>query len=126
MKAHLLRLTPRLGMAALLIAAFIPLLHAKHDYERARQLISQTDSDLRAVAQRDAISDKEKDRYEAALKRLSDLDQDLARGKFDDHKLNEVIEHIEDVLKDNAVSPGARDALREDLRALRELKKDWD
>jgi hypothetical protein len=122
MKAHLLRFS----MAALLVAAFIPLLHAKHDYERARQLISQTDSDLRAVAQRDAISEKEKDRYDDALKRLSDLDQDLARGKFDDHKLNEVIEHIEDVLKDNAVSPGARDALREDLRALRELKKDWD
>jgi uncharacterized membrane protein YccC len=122
MKLHLLRLS----MAALMVAAFIPLLHAKHDYERARQLVSQTDNDLRAVAQRDAISGKEKDRYDAALKRLSDLDQDLARGKFDEHKLNEVIEHIDDVLKDNAVSPGARDALREDLRALRELKKDWD
>ena len=71
------------------------------------------------------MSGKERERYDNALHHLSDFDQSLAHSRFDKGKLDTAIEDINNVCKNNTLTPGERDVLLSDLRQLRDLRADW-
>ncbi|HLJ13244.1 MAG TPA: hypothetical protein VKV15_02025 [Bryobacteraceae bacterium] len=119
------------GLAAvgLLLASIAPLAVAQrdygHDYGRARGIVAQTHGDLRRVSRRETISPKERERYDNALRHLSEFDQGLANGKFDKGKLDQTIDDINNVCKNNTLGPRDRDVLLGDLQSLRDLRASW-
>lgn len=115
----------KLFLAAVLVVCLVPLLNAQRDFARARQLVSQATDDLRKIRHLDSLSAKERERYDNALKHLSEFDQDLSKSKYEKGKLDEAIDDIDNVCKNNALGPEERDALQADLRALRSLRSDW-
>jgi hypothetical protein len=119
------RILSLLPAALLLVSLMIPPVFAQGDYhDRARSLVSQTDKDLRKIS-RSAIEAKDRERYEEALRRLSEFDKEMARGKYEKDKLDEAIERVDKITKENTLSPDARDTLLNDLRDLRELRSAW-
>lgn len=115
----------RLFLAAVLVVCVVPLLNAQRDFGHARQLVSQATDDLRKIRHLDSLSGKERERYDSALKRLSEFDQGLSKSRYDSGKLGDAIEDIDNVCKNNALNPEDRDALQADMRALRDLRNDW-
>jgi hypothetical protein len=115
----------RLFLAAVLVVCVVPLLNAQRDFTHARQLVSQATDDLRKIRHLDSLSGKERERYDAALKHLSEFDQDLSKSKYDGGKLGDAIDDINNVCKNNAIAPEDRDVLQADMRALRDLRSDW-
>jgi len=114
----------RFLLAGALLLVSTSAIQAQRDYGGARQLVGQTDRDLRSVS-RDALSVKERDRYDSALRHLSEFDKELARGKYDKGKLSGAIDDLNDAFKNNTLDPQQRDRLRSDLEGLRELRDRW-
>jgi hypothetical protein len=73
----------------------------------------------------DRFSAKDRERYDNALRHLSEFDSSLSRGKYDQGKLDTAIDDVNNICKNNILSPPDRDMLQEDLRALRELRAGW-
>jgi hypothetical protein len=69
------------------------------------------------------VTTKERERYDNAMKHLSEFDRDLSRNKFDKGKLDEAIEDVKNVVEHNTLEPGLRDALSQDLSDLRALRE---
>jgi hypothetical protein len=65
------------------------------------------------------------DQYRLArtLQELDELQDKLARHYYDERELNDVIESLDRVLRDNRLSWGNRDALTEDLNRMREFRE---
>ncbi len=65
------------------------------------------------------------DRYrlERAKQELSELQGRMARGRFDDRQLDDVIRALDRVGDDNRLAPRDRDILKDDLRRLRDLRE---
>lgn len=116
---------PRLVLVGVLLVGLAPVTYAQRDYGRARGLVAQADADLRKVSNRERFSEKERERYDNALRHLSEFDQDLSRSKYHEDKLDQAIEDLNNTCKNNTLSPGERDILQADLRSLRELPVDW-
>ncbi len=87
-----------------------------------RSVIGQTQSDLRRSSHLARGRGKEKDRIQNALRHLSDFDRRMSRGRFDKGILDTAIEDVNNVVKNNTLSPGDRDALSGDLQALRDMR----
>ena len=92
------------------------------DFTHARDLVGKVQNDLERAAEFTRSKEKESDRYRNVQKRLSDFDRDLSRGKFDKGKLDEAIEDLKSVTKNNTLEAHDRDSLMADLEALRELR----
>jgi hypothetical protein len=118
------RVSHRFSLAGLLLLALTPAIQAQRDFDGARQLIGRTDHDLRAVSP-DALSEKERERYDNALRDLSEFDKDLSHGKYDKGKLNDAIDDVNNVCKNNTLPPEQRDVLQSDLEGLRALRDRW-
>lgn len=115
-----------LTVLGLFLAASIPSASAqRHDFSHARDLVAQTHRDLRGIRHHESYSGKERERYDNALKHLSDFDRQLARGKFDKDKLDTAIDDLNNVCKNNTLGPQERDALLGDLQSLRALRAEW-
>ena len=112
-------------MLGIFLAACIPFATAQRDLSRARSLVAQTHRDLRAISNRETYSGKERERYDNALKHISEFDRELAKGKYSKDKLDTAIDDINNVCKNNTLGPHERDALLEDLKSLRDLRADW-
>jgi len=108
----------------LLLAGLAPFTLAQRNYERARHLVGRTDGDLRRISHR-AANPKEQERYDNALRHLSQFDQSLAQGGYDKGKLDASIDDINNICKNNTLSPRERDVLLGDLGALRNLRAEW-
>jgi len=123
MKHHaLLKLLP----VGLLIFGLASSAFAQGDYhDRARSIVARTDNDLRMISTLPNVSPKERELYDKALHHFSDFDKEMARGKYDKGKLDEAIEHLDKIVKENTLSPDDRDRLMSDLRDLRELRSAW-
>lgn len=69
-----------------------------------------------------------RDRYRIARteRELNELQADLAAGRYEEPKLDEVIGALHRVVSDNHLSPRDRDVLHEDLRRLREYREHHD
>ena len=113
------------ALAGALVLGLVSTALAQSDVDRGRQLVEQTDRDLHKVEHVDRFSAKDRERYDNALRHLSEFDSALSRGKYDQGKLDTAIDDINNICKNNTLSPPDRDVLQEDLRALRELRAGW-
>jgi hypothetical protein len=98
-------------------------------FNDARALVSRTQEDLRRAdgllqpsRRHKERYDKEKERFDNALRHLSEFDRELTRRRFDKGKLDAAIDDVKNVVEHNTLSPESRDALMADLRSLRELR----
>ncbi len=91
-------------------------------YGRARGLVGRVMRDLERAERMAPVAGKQKERYENAQRHLSQFDESLSRGDFDKDKLDEAIEDVHNVVKNNVLSPRSRDQLRDDLDALRSMR----
>jgi hypothetical protein len=114
-----------LALGGLALFAMASSAWAQLDFDRGRGLVDRTDHDLRKVEHLDRFSAKDHERYDNALRHLSEFDSGLSRGKYDHGKLDAAIDDLNNVCKNNILSPGDRDMLQADLRDLRDLRAGW-
>jgi hypothetical protein len=92
------------------------------EYGRARDLVSRVQQDLERAADFTRKNDKERERYKNVQHHLSEFDGELRAGKFNKGKLDDAIDNLKDVVKNNTLESHDRDALAQDLSDLRTLK----
>jgi hypothetical protein len=92
------------------------------DYDRARDLVSRVQSDLQRAEDFTRTNEKERNRYENVQHHLSEFDRELRRDHFDKGKLDDTIDNLKDVVKQNTLESHDRDALAADLSDLRTLR----
>jgi hypothetical protein len=92
------------------------------EYGRARDLVSRVQRDLERAADFTRKNDKERERYKNVQHHLSEFDGDLRAGKFDKGKLDDAIDNLKDVVKNNTLESHDRDTLAQDLSDLRTLR----
>lgn len=93
------------------------------DSSGLRDLVAKTQEDLRRASEFMRSKNKERERYEKAQRALSEFDRKLAKGDFDKGKLDEALDELKEVVKDNTLESRDRDALTTDLAALRAVKE---
>lgn len=111
-----------LSVAAVVLAVALPARCQSVQYGNARALVGRVQDDLRRAERFGRTNDKERERYDNAQRHLSEFDRALSRGKFDKDKLDAAIDDVNNVVAHNTLAPRQRDALSEDLRALRQLR----
>lgn len=121
MKSFIVRLT----VAAVLTAGVAITMQAQRDWNSARGLVERSQHDLQNVASVATMSGKERERYDNALHHLSEFDQALVHSHFDKGKLDQAIEDIDNVCKNNTLTPSERDVLLGDIREFRRMRSDW-
>ena len=104
------------------VCMLVPAFGGQRGGSSGRSVIGQTQSDLRRSSQLARGRGKEKDRIQNALRHLSDFDRRMSRGRFDKGILDTAIEDVNNVVGNNTLSPGDRDALTGDLQALRDMR----
>ncbi len=92
------------------------------DLDRARDLVSRVQNDLQRAEDFTRTNEKERVRYENVQHHLSEFDRELRRDHFDKGKLDDSINNLKDVVKDNTLESHDRDALAADLSDLRTLR----
>jgi hypothetical protein len=92
------------------------------DYDRARDLVSRVQNDLQRAEDFTRTNEKERNRYENVQHHLSEFDRELRRDHFDKGKLDDTIDNLKDVVKQNTLESHDRDALAADLSDLRTLR----
>ena len=92
------------------------------DNGRARDLVARVQDDLRRAADFTATKEKERDRYRDVQRKLSEFDRELTKGHFDKGKLDDAIDELKEVVKNNTLESHDRDALASDLADLRTLR----
>ena len=113
-------------MTATLAGAFLcgpnALVQAQGQYDRGRNLVARTLSDLRRASRLEQGS-RERERYANAERHLSQFDRELSRNRFDKDKLDSAIDDVNNVVERNTLDPRSRDNLRQDLSDLRRLRE---
>ncbi|HEY1206575.1 MAG: hypothetical protein ABSH46_08725 [Bryobacteraceae bacterium] len=114
---------------ALSAAVLCPMAHAQNGdagqsgpYDRARTLIGRVQQDLDRAQKMAPVAGKQQERYENAHRHLSQFDDKLSQGEFDKGKLDDAIDDVGSVLKNNVVSSQSRAKLRDDLDDLRAMR----
>ena len=92
------------------------------DFDRARDLVAHVQDDLQRAADFTHTNEKERSRYENVQHHLSEFDRELRRDHFDKGKLDDSIDNLKDVVKNNTLESHDRDALAMDLSDLRTLR----
>jgi ABC-type transporter Mla subunit MlaD len=92
------------------------------DFGRSRDLVAKVQDDLQHAADFTRTNEKERERYQNVQHHLSEFDRELARGHFDKGKLDDAIDNLKDVVKNNTLASRERDALAADLSDLRTLR----
>ena len=92
-------------------------------YARARGLVGRVMRDLERAQRMAPVAGKQRERYENAQRHLGQFDERLSRGDFDKDKLDEAIEDVNNVVRNNVLSPRARNDLRDDVEALRSMRE---
>src|ERR1700682_2548987 len=77
------------------------------DYGRARDIVSRVQNDLRRAADFTVNREKERD----VQRKLSEFDRELSKGHFDKGKLDDAIDELKEVVKENTLESHDRDAL---------------
>jgi hypothetical protein len=113
------------ALAGLVLAGLAPRLSAQPNWEAARDLVERSQQHLKTISTPTTMSAKERERYDDALRHLSEFNQGLAQSRFDRRKLDALAGYIYKVCKNNPLEPLDRDVLLADSRRLRLLKSDW-
>ena len=92
------------------------------EHERARNLVAHVQEDLERAAEFTRKNEKERERYHNVQHHLSEFDRELREGKFDKGKLDEAIDDLKNVVKNNTLESHDRDSLAQDLSDLRTLR----
>ncbi len=108
-----------------LIVPFVSAQERSRSWEHAREIVDRTMDDLRHIERQNAFAGEDRDRYERAMRSLSDFDRSVSEGRFDRGKLDEAIEHVDHVMKSKMLDPRERDRVMDDLRDLRRLREEW-
>ena len=90
---------------------------------RARDLVARVQDDLQRAAEFSRFKEKERVRYQNAQHHLSEFDRELTKGHFDQSKLDDAIDDVKNVLKNDTLGSRDRDALTRDLADLRTLRE---
>jgi len=114
----------RAAAKGLLGAAFsgTALLSFGEEHGRARDMVAKVQQDLSCAEDFVRGNEKERDRYRNVQHKLSEFDRDLRRGHFDKGKLDDAIEDLKNVVKNNTLESHDRDVLASDLSDLRTLR----
>ena len=67
-------------------------------------------------------NEKERERYHNVQHKLSEFDRKLRQGHFDKGNLDDAIDDLKNVVKNNTLESHDRDALARDLADLRVLR----
>lgn len=96
-------------------------------HERTRMAVLKTDNDLQRFVHRDNLTERERDRFEAAQRDLHEFRQAVADGRWDGarERLDRTIENIEFVANNATIGEREKEALRDDVRRLREARDGW-
>ncbi len=78
----------------------------------------RTIEDLRQVAQRNAFTHGERERFDHAIEHLAQFSGRLYAGRLDRGKLDRAIEDVRNVLQRNRIDPRGREILSSDLNEL--------
>ena len=115
----------RAATRTLLLGAFsgAGVLLLGQQYGRARDVVSRVQEDLRRAAEFTATKEKERDRYRDVQRKLSEFDRELSKGHFEKGKLDDAIDELKEVVKENTLQSHDRDALAADLADLRTLRE---
>jgi len=92
------------------------------DMDRARDLVSRVQADLQRAADFTRNNEKERERYHNVQNHLSEFDRELRRGKWEKDKLDQAIDDLKNVVKNNTLESHDRDALAADLADLRTMR----
>jgi two-component SAPR family response regulator len=92
------------------------------DYDRARDLVAKVQNDLQRASDFVRNNEKERERYHNVQKKLSEFDGDLRKGHFEKGKLDDAIDDLKNVVKNNTLESHDRDELAHDLAELRTLR----
>lgn len=92
------------------------------EYGRARELVARVQADLERSAEFVRRNEKERERYHNVQHKLSDFDKELRAGHFDKGKLDDAIDDLKNVVKNNTLESRDRDTLAADLSDLRTLR----
>jgi len=95
---------------------------ARAQDERIRDLVARVQDDLQRAADFTRNNEKERERYHNVQHHLSEFDRELRVGKFDKGKLDDTIEDLKSVVKNNTLEARDRDALAADLADLRTMR----
>src|ERR1700736_1701868 len=92
------------------------------EFGNARDLVAKVQADLQRAADFTRNNEKERERYHNVQKNLSEFDRELRKGKFEKGKLDDAIEDLKNVVKENTLESHDRDELARDLSDLRTLR----
>lgn len=119
------------GAVALGLAMGSQTLHAQYrqaPYGEAHAgPVEQTMEHLERVAHSNGVySNRERARYDNALRHLGEFQDRLRRHNFDKGKLDQAIEDVQNVVDHNPMDRRAKEVLWHDLGALRSLRARYD
>ena len=92
------------------------------DYGLALNMVARVQSDVGRVATYSNITEKQRMRYDNLERRLSQVDYDLNRNRFDKGKLSDAINDLKGIIQNNPMDTPDRDRLVHDLADLRTLR----
>ena len=110
----------RRGIVGGLLAAALGLPLLSQD--GARDLVDRVQRDLQRAAEFTRNREKERERYHNAQVHLSEFDRELRRGHWEKGKLDDAIDDLKNVVKNNTLESRDRDALAADLEDLRRMR----
>jgi hypothetical protein len=118
---------PLLALAAI---ALVPTAHAREqeDFrERAKHVVERTDTDLQKFVHRDNLNDRQREKFDAALKDLKEFRDETAAGKWDGgrERLERAIDNIDFVVNNATIGEQEKQTLRIDLYTLRDVRDGW-
>jgi hypothetical protein len=92
------------------------------DYDRPRDMVAKVQADLQRASDFVRNNEKERERYHNVQNHLSEFDRELSKGHFDKGKLDDAIDDLKNVVKNNTLESHDRDELAKDLSDLRTLR----
>jgi len=95
---------------------------ARAQDDRIRDLVARVQGDLQRAADFTRNNEKERERYHNVQHHLSEFDRQLRAGKFDKDRLDDAIDDLKNVVKNNTLESRDRDALAADLSDLRTMR----
>ncbi len=89
--------------------------------------VDQTMSDLQGIARANgAYSNRDRQRYDNALRHLGEFQDRLRRRQFDKDKLDQAISDVQNIVDNNRLDRRAKNVLWRDLGALRNMRARYD